>query len=91
MATAEYRDEEDQLARFIAECCLQHSAGRTLSSQLYGRYRIWAEQCKESAVSLRLFGEYLGSRYEKKTSNGVWYLGITLAPESDPESPFSDD
>ena len=86
-ATAEYRDSEDILRQFIQETCIIHDTLRCRSGQLYGAYVTWCQATGEKHMSMRAFGETMTDRrYEKKTSNGVWYLGIGLREDAEQES-----
>jgi putative DNA primase/helicase len=79
--TKKYRDEEDVLARWIEETCQTGSTDyRQRSAQLYGSYKDWCERSGETYVmSQKLFGPALEEKgFGKKTSDGVWYLGIAL-------------
>jgi putative DNA primase/helicase len=86
-ATEGYRSEQDLLAGFIEECCITGSSSyRCRAGELYGRFRAWCEasgEAKGSEVpSQRKVGEALTERgFERRTSNGTWYLGIGLRQE----------
>ena len=62
LATQEYRDENDSVQRFLAECCTA-IAGATipqvLSSDLYDAYKRWCEQESETAMSKIALGRTL--------------------------------
>jgi putative DNA primase/helicase len=78
-ATAGYRQSEDVLARFIAECCVTGTEHRCRSGKLYDAYKRWAEANGEEPLSGRRFGEAMSERdYARYTSNGTWYRGIAL-------------
>jgi P4 family phage/plasmid primase-like protien len=84
-ATAEYRQAEDVLAAFIAECCVTGGSDyRVRSSDLYARYRKWSEDAGEQTMSQKAFGEAMTEKkFERKTSNGTWYLNIAILETSD--------
>lgn len=78
-ATEEYRQSQDVVAQFIAECCIELPGVASKASELYGAYEEWAKANGETPISGRRFGEGLVERgYVRKVSNGVRYQGVTL-------------
>lgn len=80
-ATAEYRQEQDHVARFLVECCETgaNPMFRVRGSRLYEAYKRWAEQGGEqNLVSGTKFGRDMARMFSKDKSNGVWYLGVRL-------------
>jgi P4 family phage/plasmid primase-like protien len=84
-ATAAYRQSEDVLARWIAECCITGDTSyRGRSSELHRHYTAWCQQQGEQPMRPNDFGPALQERgYEKLTSNGVWYRGIAVRARED--------
>jgi len=83
-ATGQYRTDQDRVGQFIDEQCITGDMVRVRASSLYGDYRNWTELRGECPVSLTKFGEAITKRgFEKRTSNGVWYLGIGTRSSSD--------
>lgn len=81
-ATQEYRDESDQLARFIQDCCLVGDFAQAKARPLYGAYRKWAEEAGEGVLSETAFGIRVGARFGKvKKDTGSFYIGIGLIGE----------
>jgi putative DNA primase/helicase len=82
-ATTDYRQGEDVLAQWLAECCVTGDANyRARSAALYLSYVKWCETNREDAAGRRAFGESMAERgYERKVSNGTWYLGVALRDE----------
>jgi P4 family phage/plasmid primase-like protien len=84
-ATDRYREGEDHLAGFLAERCTLmpgEDRVRVKANTLFEAYKKHAEHAGETPISLRSFGERITAMgVEKKTSNGVWYLGIGLRAE----------
>src|SRR5262249_36926905 len=80
-ATAAYRDSQDTIADFFAQCCVTGGTDfRCRAGDLYGRYKSWCDATGEGALSQKSFGELLTERgLQRLTSNGVWYVGIALA------------
>lgn len=62
LATAAYRDGEDQIARWIGERCVVGANVEASAQSLFGEYRRWCEASGERAVSLTAFGKALGER-----------------------------
>ena len=61
-ATALYRDEEDPLSDFLADCCI---TGKTLTAtayDLYAAYLRWAQENGERPLSQKSFGGRLTER-----------------------------
>jgi putative DNA primase/helicase len=90
-ATAEYREEMDLVGGFIEECCIIAQCHKARAVDLYGAYQRWAEQAGEHPASQRAFGTALAARgFERKSSNGTWYLGIGMATAAGNETePFT--
>lgn len=58
-ATAEYRNEQDRVARFIGECCEVRPAYRVPIGQLYEAYVRWCEEVGDDTLKKRTFGQRL--------------------------------
>jgi putative DNA primase/helicase len=82
-ATAEYRTESDQLARFIDDCCIVVAHAQARARKLYECYRSWADRGGEESVTEKTFGLNLIERNFRKehTKNGNLYVGIGLRGE----------
>jgi putative DNA primase/helicase len=87
-ATADYREDEDELGEFIDEmCCEQGEVERTA---LYKAYKTWAENRgnrfvpKQSTFSKRI-GERAGIK-GGKSGNIRYWKGISLKTPEEPES-----
>jgi putative DNA primase/helicase len=90
-STKEWRAENDNIGRFIDNCCVIGDAFRARAGAFYSAYRDWAERSGENIIaSDREFSARLISRgYERKEDNrGRYYAGIGLrvAPVEAPES-----
>jgi P4 family phage/plasmid primase-like protien len=82
-ATAGYRAEQDVIGLFLGECTKTGPNLKVKAGELYERYAAWAEKRNEYALSMPLFSEAIQERdFEKKVSNGKWYLGLGLVQES---------
>jgi putative DNA primase/helicase len=80
VATSEYRNEQDVLGAFMADCCLVGHDYRTKASGLYKAYRQWCDNSGERhPITQRQFGAALTERgCERYTNNGTWYRGLAL-------------
>jgi putative DNA primase/helicase len=78
-ATAEYRDAQDVLGAFLADCCLAGPDYSCRATPLYEEYCRWAKVANERELSQRRFGDAMTERgYERYTNNGTWYRGVAL-------------
>lgn len=87
-ATAEYRGEEDAVARFIAERCNLDSTKSVSKALLYVAWREWAEDENDKtalAKSQRWLLRQLGVRWNCTTGGhgGMSVKGIVLRPDHD--------
>jgi putative DNA primase/helicase len=84
-ANDDWKAENDQLGRFVEECCVVVDAVNAKARQLYEAYRTWAEGAGEHAVTETLFGTRLRDRgYAKEHRRyGTVYSGIGLRASSD--------
>jgi len=80
VATEEYRQESDELARFIEDRCIEGPNEQVKASGLYSSYQWWAEGegiPNRDVLSPTAFGRRMSERYEKcKKASGMFYLGI---------------
>lgn len=76
-ATAAYRNAQDTLGAFLAECCLRGDDLRTRPSDLLAAYHQWAG---DTRMTHRQLGPALEDRgFTRRTSGGrAWWLGIGL-------------
>lgn len=79
-ALREYREEMDQVGRFVDECCVVGSFATAKAREVYMCYRKWAEDAGESFVTETAFGRKLAERafVKKHTEHGARYEGIGL-------------
>lgn len=79
-ANDDWRAENDQLGRFIEECCVVAGSFSGKARQLYECYRTWAEGAGENAITETLFGRRLKDRGFAKEHRryGTVYAGIAL-------------
>jgi putative DNA primase/helicase len=84
-ATAEYREEEDEIGEFIAERCVP--GGKVERGELYEQYRFWAESAGiKVPLRHKAFAKRIRVREgisEPPKSNGKRYwAGISLPPRN---------
>jgi putative DNA primase/helicase len=79
-ANDDWRAENDQLGRFIEECCVLAESLSGRGRPLYLCYRQWAEGAGESAITEALFGRRLKDRgfSSRHDRCGSVYTGIAL-------------
>lgn len=78
-ATGDYRQEQDTIGGFLAECCTLGDMLTVKASVLLEAYREWSGDKK---FAQRRFGLALTERgYERFHNRGTWYRGIDLAGE----------
>jgi putative DNA primase/helicase len=79
-ANDDWRSENDQLGRFIEECCVVSESLAGKARPLYERYRQWAEGGGENAITETLFGRRLKDKGFAKEHRryGTVYAGIAL-------------
>lgn len=83
-ATEQWRAENDNIGRFIEECCINGDAFRAKAKQLYEAYRKWADTSGEKVIAPNKdFAPRLVARgYKRKhTDKGEVYEGIGLKAE----------
>lgn len=82
-ATREYREGEDLMGSFIADCCALAPKFRTASSDLYRAFTSWCEDQGERAGSQRAMAQALTERgFEPgRNMHGRFWCGIALKPE----------
>ena len=86
-ATAAYRDENDQVGRFVGECCVIGEYFQAKARPLYQEYRRWATEVGEEILTETAFARRLAERrFEKKRrKTGNVYIGIGLTAREEAE------
>ncbi len=79
-----YREEEDTLHHFIADCCVLAPEARVKSAQLFKRYMQWAEDNNITRkMSGTAFGLEIKRKFQQQRNNqGTFYRGIGLLDHS---------
>ncbi|MCK0533415.1 phage/plasmid primase, P4 family [Sphingobium agri] len=76
-ATAKYREASDQLGKFLRDCTVDKEGARTRSSELLEVFNEWVKESGGAEWTPQGFAKAMEDRgYERKTSNGVWWLDI---------------
>ena len=95
-ATAAYRREQDLLAPFLDERCIDRPDGPGGETALYGAYTAWAEAQHERALSHKKFSERLLADPSKRFTDGPrtnkarFWTGLRLRSDDDP-TPIDDE
>lgn len=80
-ATRAYRDDSDELGRFLSDICLVGDPllYRVKSSDLHQYYTAWCDAAGGTFWKPKGFAKALRDKgFEQKQSNGIWWLGLTL-------------
>ena len=75
-ATKNYREEQDILAPFLADACIEEADATATAAELYAAFKRWAEASGERPVSQRTLGEWLrerGFESEHMRKGSVWH------------------
>lgn len=76
-ATEKYREASDALGRFLRDCTADKAGARVKSSELFATFTAWARASGAGEWTVQGFAKAMEDRgYERKTSNGVWWLDI---------------
>lgn len=83
-ATAKYREQSDQLGRFLGECTQVEEGARSKSSILFALFTAWCKATGAAEWQPQGFSKAMEDRgFEKKTSNGVQWLDIKMTRQPD--------
>lgn len=74
-----YRQEEDTIALFVEECCVENENARCYASEAYNRYKTWCDAGNMRAINSTNFGKLFSKRYQKERDNrGNYYQRVGL-------------
>ncbi|CAJ0681490.1 MULTISPECIES: phage/plasmid primase, P4 family [Burkholderiaceae] len=94
-ATEEYFESEDALGRWLDERCVREANAKSLTAELFGDWKQWADSAGEFIGSQRRFSDLLITRGVEKWRNtaGVrGFRGIGLKhPPKPAYTPYADD
>jgi putative DNA primase/helicase len=81
-ATEKYQREEDTLADFLQECCIEKIGAEVRASNFYSAYKSWAESNSLKAMGSKTFGQKMTKRFAKNPqTTGIFYYGVGLLCE----------
>ncbi|MBY9062315.1 bifunctional DNA primase/polymerase [Sphingomonas yunnanensis] len=102
-ATAKYREQSDQLGRFLEECIRPADGSRAKSSELFALFTAWAKANGAAEWQQMGFTKAMEDRgFENKRSNGIQWLDIEMikavsdfvdgraSSDGPPPSPYED-
>ncbi len=75
-ATEEYFEAEDALGRWLDERCVREDSARSLTAELFGDWKLWAEAAGEFIGSQRRFSDLLITRGLEKWRNTAGVRGF---------------
>ena len=86
-ATAEYEQDCDPLAEFLAEASevVPDSDSEVSATELYTHYRLWADRrhlSERERLTSTAFGRRMGARFQKRkdAAGTIVYAGIARRP-----------
>ncbi len=81
----QYREEEDNIALFIKECCTTSNPhAKARGSELYTAYKTWCEVGSMHPFKITNFGMMVSKRFKKdKDMKGVYYIGLGILSPDD--------
>lgn len=82
-ATAKYREQSDQLGRFLNECTVARQGAKSKSSTLFALFSAWSKANGAAEWQPVGFSKAMEDRgFDKKTSNGVQWLDIEMIKQA---------
>lgn len=78
-ATASYRAEQDVIGRFVAEACVVDAAAKVKANEFRDALTRWCGEEGEKPPGPKQLGQYMTGRFDRRTSNGTWYVGVGLS------------
>ncbi|WP_160299239.1 phage/plasmid primase, P4 family [Sphingomonas sp. SRS2] len=82
--TAQYRAENDPLARFLKLCTVPDPESTARSSKLYELFQAWCKCADETEWKQKGFSRAMSSKgYQKKQSDGMYWLGMRIVRDPD--------
>jgi putative DNA primase/helicase len=83
LATQEYRDQSDPLARFLRLCTAPDPASRIQSSKLHEVFAAWCKAAGEREWTNKGLAKAMADKgYTKKASDGMQWLGLRLVRQA---------
>jgi P4 family phage/plasmid primase-like protien len=87
-ASAEYRQSQDHVAEFVAECCTLERTAKQPLPLLYGAYTAWCKNAgRDHPITRQRFVDELERRVpgfvrphmSRRTAQGTYVMGLTLS------------
>ena len=90
-ATEDYREDQDLLGAWLAECCQLSSQYESLSSSLYISYQCWCDKNGLLKSSSRVFGRRLAERgfTSRKSNSKQFWAGVEVIPHPSISNAFA--
>src|SRR5215831_17562862 len=73
-STEEWRAENDNIGRFVAECCVTGASFQARASVIYATYRQWAEKSGEKNVATDKFALRRFAVMRSASLRSIWML-----------------
>lgn len=93
VATTGYREEQDVLGGFMADCCIREEGAKASAGELYAAFKRWSDENGEQPVSQKVFGSRLAdsgfTRHRGTAGRWAW-SGIGLVTHPTLKSDTSD-
>ena len=79
-STKDYREEQDLIGGWIAECCEENSDKESIMSQLYKCYQAWCIESGLRVASKIAFSRRLADRgfISRKSNGNTWIKGLCI-------------
>ena len=86
-AVKEYHQDEDSVGDFVEECCIIGSEFKVKSADLYSAFEPWwQENVSKFVPKKKIFGRWIGKRFERVKKGTIWYYGVGLLDDSEDEN-----
>lgn len=84
VATADYKEDQDLIAAWLADCCKLSTQCESLSTTLYNSYKFWCETNGLMKSSNKVFGRRLAERgfIRRKSNNKQFWSGVEIIPHA---------
>lgn len=84
-----YRQESDQVGRFLRDTCDLRPGTRTAAKRIYDEYVLWCAKQHEKPIANNVFAAKLADRgiEKSRTAKGLIYRGLGLLPRTNIASP----
>jgi len=81
-ATREYRNDSEQLSRFISDACIVEEHATVQAGELFRAYKAWCEGSREKPdLNQTTFGMSMRKRFRVEDRRTTLYLGVGLVTD----------